>query len=131
MYRLITNGTCITITYTYSCEYWPYNLTSDSVSALYLSDHDAVFIEVSLRPHKTSQPQRKVFCYKKADHQCIKYGLRQPMQDMSAMMTYSIDALFGVAPIMQVTHVRNINSNIQGRSLKVLKVIFHSIRNCS
>ena len=27
--------------------------------------------------------------------------------------------------------MRNKNSNIQGRSLKVIKVIFHSIRNCS
>ena len=37
----------------------------------------------------------------------------------------------GVAPITQVRHMRNENSNIQGRSLNVIKVIFHSIRNCS
>ena len=30
-----------------------------------------------------------------------------------------------------VTHVRNKNSNIQGRSPYVVKVIFHTIRNCS
>ena len=30
----------------------------------------------------------------------------------------------GVAPITQVTHVRNKNSNIQGRSLNVIKVSF-------
>ena len=36
----------------------------------------------------------------------------------------------GVAPITQVTQVRNKNSNIQGRSLNVIKVIFHTIRNC-
>ena len=30
-----------------------------------------------------------------------------------------------------VTHVRNKNSNIQGRSLNVVKVIFNAIRNCS
>ena len=29
----------------------------------------------------------------------------------------------GVAPITQVLHVRNKNSNIQGRSLNVIKVI--------
>ena len=35
----------------------------------------------------------------------------------------------GVAPITQVMHVRNKNSNIHGRSLNVIKVIFHTIRN--
>ena len=30
-----------------------------------------------------------------------------------------------------VTHVRNKNSNIHGRSPIVVKVIFHTIRNCS
>ena len=30
-----------------------------------------------------------------------------------------------------VTHVLNKNSNIQGRSPKVVKVIFHTKRNCS
>ena len=38
---------------------------------------------------------------------------------------------FGVAPITQVTHMHNKKSNIQGRSLNVIKVIFHTIRNCS
>ena len=37
----------------------------------------------------------------------------------------------GVAPITQVTHVRNKNSNIQGRSLYVIYVIFNTISNCS
>ena len=37
----------------------------------------------------------------------------------------------GVATIAQVMHVGNKNSNIQGRSLNVIKVIFHTIRNCS
>ena len=31
----------------------------------------------------------------------------------------------------QVTHVRIKKSNIQGKSLNVIKVIFHTIRNCS
>ena len=30
-----------------------------------------------------------------------------------------------------VTHLRNKNSNIQGRSPYVVKVIFHTIKNCS
>ena len=37
----------------------------------------------------------------------------------------------GVASITQVTHVRNKNSNIQGKSLNVIKVLFHTTRNCS
>ena len=37
----------------------------------------------------------------------------------------------GVASFTQVTHVRNKNSKIQGRSLNVIKVIFHTIRKCS
>ena len=37
-------------------------------------------------------------------------------------------ANIGIAPI---THMRNKNSNIQGRSLNVVKGIFNTIRNCS
>ena len=37
----------------------------------------------------------------------------------------------GIAPITQITHMHNKNSNIQGRSLNVIKVIFHTIRNSS
>ena len=37
----------------------------------------------------------------------------------------------GVAPITQVTHVRNKNSNTQVRSLNAIKMISHTIRNCS
>ena len=39
--------------------------------------------------------------------------------------------LVAVAAIPHVTHVCNNNSNIQGRSLNVMKVILHTIRNCS
>ena len=42
----------------------------------------------------------------------------------------SLCFLIGVAPITQVTHVRIKISNIQG-SLNVIKVIFHTIKNCS
>ena len=37
-------------------------------------------------------------------------------------------SIIGIAPIM---HVPNKNSNIQGRSPNVVKVIFYNIRNCS
>ena len=37
----------------------------------------------------------------------------------------------GLVPITQDTYVHNKNSNVQGRSLNVIKVIFHAIRNCS
>ena len=39
--------------------------------------------------------------------------------------------IIGVVPITQVTHVHNKNSNNQGRSPNVVKVIFHTIRNYS
>ena len=39
--------------------------------------------------------------------------------------------IIGVAHIMQVTHMGNKNSNIQGRSLNVIKETYHTIRNCS
>ena len=38
---------------------------------------------------------------------------------------------FGIAPITLVINVHNKNSNIQGRSLNVIKMIFYTIRNCS
>ena len=37
----------------------------------------------------------------------------------------------GVAPITQCTHVCSKNSHIQGRSHNVVKVIYHTIKNCS
>ena len=40
-------------------------------------------------------------------------------------------SIIGLAPIRQVTHMHIKSSNIKGRSLNVIKVIFDSIRNCS
>ena len=37
----------------------------------------------------------------------------------------------GVAPITQVMHVQNKNCIIQGRLFNAIKVIFHTIKNCS
>ena len=40
-------------------------------------------------------------------------------------------AFVGVAPITHYTHLPNKNSNTQGSSPYVVKVIFHTLRNCS
>ena len=56
------------------------------------------------------------------------------LQSNKTFPIYRQQRLFiGVEPIMQVTHSHmvNKNSNIQGRSLNVIKVIFNTIRNCS
>ena len=62
---------------------------------------------------------------------------------MLTIINLSIDVVFemmfggngrniiGVAPITQCTHMCDKNSNIQGRSLNVIKVNFHTIRYCS
>ena len=39
--------------------------------------------------------------------------------------------IIGVAPITQYVHVRNKNSNTQGSSPNVVKVISNTTRNCS
>ena len=51
----------------------------------------------------------------------------------SSSMKKSLPSMrcIGVAPITQIMHVRNINSNIQGKSLNVVKLIFYTKRNCS
>ena len=59
-----------------------------------ISDHEAVYIEASLHPHKTTQQPRTVFCYKKADYDGIKEGLRTLHRDMSSMLTASVDKLW-------------------------------------
>ena len=55
------------------------------------------------------------------NHQTIKHEKLPSMQ--RAYKDY-----IGVAPI---THVRNKNSNTQGSSPNVVKVISHTTRNCS
>ena len=40
-------------------------------------------------------------------------------------------SFIGVSPIMQYMHVRNKDSNTQGSSPNVVKVFFHTRRNCS
>ena len=41
-----------------------------------ISDHEAVFIESSLRPMRFKTPPRKVFQYRKADNDAMKQELR-------------------------------------------------------
>ena len=43
----------------------------------------------------------------------------------------SSSSSIGVAPIMQYSHVGNKNSNTQGSSPNVVKVVFYTLRNCS
>ena len=45
--------------------------------------------------------------------------------------TIILHHVVSVAPITQYTHVRNEYSNTQGSSPNVVKVIFHTLRNCS
>ena len=44
---------------------------------------------------------------------------------------HPFNSTIGAAPITQYTHVRNKNSNTRGSSPNVVKVIFHTSRNCS
>ena len=46
-----------------------------------ISDHEAVFIESSLRPMKVKIPPRKVFQYKKADFKGMKKELRASLHE--------------------------------------------------
>ena len=40
-----------------------------------IGDHEAIFIESSLRPMRMKIPARKVFIYKKADYDAMRDGL--------------------------------------------------------
>ena len=55
--------------------------------------------------------------------QALKVQISQRTQALWSVLLLFV---IGVTPIMQVTHVRNKNSNVQGRSLTVIKVIFHT-----
>ena len=61
---------------------------------------------------------------KKCEKHILKTHSRQKFLNSSSI---------GVAPNTQATYVRNKNSNIQGRlyTINVVKVIFHTKRNCS
>ena len=59
-----------------------------------ISDHEAVFIEASLRPYKTNLPLRTVYVYKKADYDDINEGLRNLHKDMSQIVSASVDKLW-------------------------------------
>ena len=59
-----------------------------------ISDHEAVYIEASLRPHKTPKPPRTVFCYNQADYESVKTGLHTLHRDMSTMLSAPVDKLW-------------------------------------
>ena len=58
----------------------------------------------------------------------LKIGSRSPNLIKSKPRHNNVSASL---ILTQVTHVRNKKSNIQRRSLNMIKGIFHTIRNCS
>ena len=48
-----------------------------------ISDHEAIYIEASLRPHKTPTQSRTVVPFKKADVEAIREGLRTFFSEMN------------------------------------------------
>ena len=61
-------------------------------------------------------------------HQSSSEGLGEPVQMLRVTIAFTARMHnVGVAPI---THARNKSSYIQGRSPNVVKVSFHTIRNC-
>ena len=61
----------------------------------------------------------------------VKLYLTTRAQKLSATNVSTLKYFICVAPIMQYTQVHNKNSNTQGSSPNVVKVIFHTLRNCS
>ena len=59
--QLVSQPTRITETTENTLNLFFCNNTVEVISSI--SDHEAVYIEASLRPHKTPQPPRTVFCY--------------------------------------------------------------------
>ena len=55
-------------------------------------------------------------------------NLKCPLIHINSNLGY---IAISVAPITQFTHMRNKNSNTQESSPYVVKVIFHTLRNCS
>ena len=59
-----------------------------------ISDHEAIYIEASLRPHKTPTQSRTVSLYKKADFEAIREGLRKFYSEMPDPNTVTTDELW-------------------------------------
>ena len=67
-------------------------------------------------------------------YHALFFSMSQNLTSAAVVITFLSLNLIGiivVAPITQVTQVRNKNSAIHGRSLNVIKGIFHAMRNCS
>ena len=59
-----------------------------------ISDHEAIYIEASLCPHKTPTQSRTVSLYKKADFEAIREGLRTFYSEMPDPNTVTTDELW-------------------------------------
>ena len=64
---------------------------------------------------------------KKKNSVFLPYNVRQNYSKKNACSNCRTEYLYHWQP----THVHNKNSNVQGRSPNVVKVNFHTIRNCS
>ena len=92
------------------------------------------FIFKCLNNHLTN----KILCYSsnakltlKAQPHFTGISLTEREKNVTEVYLVTKVVLIGVAPIMQYRHVRHKNSNTQGSSPNVVKVIFHALRNCS
>jgi len=111
------------------------------VKYLGIGDHDAVFIESSLRPMKLKKPHRKVFVYNTADFSSVKTELgdyfesfRDTSQDMSADQTWTTfeqklkELTDRHIPTKHIsnhkTHKSWINRNVKA-NLRRLKKLYH------
>ena len=59
-----------------------------------ISDHEVIYIEASLRPHKTPTQSRTVVLYKKADFEAIREGLCTFYSEMPEPNTVTTDELW-------------------------------------
>ncbi|XP_053383306.1 uncharacterized protein LOC128549774 [Mercenaria mercenaria] len=59
-----------------------------------ISDHEAVYVEASLRPHKTPPLKRKVFTYNKANYEGFREELCELHEDLSNIPNASVDVLW-------------------------------------
>jgi len=62
-----------------------------------ISDHEAVYVEASLRPHRAQPVKRKAFTYQKANYNDLNKGLRDLYTEMTGLQnapTHTLWSLF-------------------------------------
>ena len=59
-----------------------------------ISDHEAVYIEASLRPHCNPVQPRKVYCYNKGDQSSMKEDIHKLHQELPSPTNDSLWNLF-------------------------------------